>query len=217
MTAPHETDRFRNAATYTVAVTFTVAGGSRSRTAHRRAGKAAERITAAAARLADVVDARAVVGLAGQEGELLAPQVVRFASANTGHGTYGEPDKLSRYLDPEHERALASLEEANAQHRRHRQADRDRRLAVGCRNAGRQPWDPAASCECVYCEPDRHLDTLTGLASGLQFWSPRCVCGQVVPSPGARCSRHRDTEIVVLDDDAEVLRRISDHLREAQP
>lgn len=80
MTAPHETDRFRNAATYTIAVTFTVAGGARSRTAHRRAEKAAERITVAAARLADVVDARAVVGLAGQDGELLAPQVVRFAA-----------------------------------------------------------------------------------------------------------------------------------------
>ncbi len=217
MTAPHETDRFRNAATYTVAVTFTVAGGARSRTAHRRAEKTAERITAAAARLADVVDVQAAVGLTGSDGELLAPKVVRFTGANTGHGTYGEPDKLSRYLDPDHERALASLEEANARHRRHRQADRDRRLAVGCRNAWRQPWDPGLSCECVYCEPDRHLDTLTGLASGLQFWSPRCLCGQVVPSLGARCSRHRTVEIVVLDDDADALRRISDHLREAQP
>lgn len=118
------------------------------------------------------------MGPAGQDGELLAPQVVRFANANTGQGTYGEPDKLSRYLDPQHERALASLEEANARHRRHRQDDRDRRLAVGCRNAWQQSWDPATPCECVSCEPDRHLDTLTALASGLQFWSPRCVCGR---------------------------------------
>jgi hypothetical protein len=217
MTAPHQTDRFRNSATYTVAVTFTVAGGARTGTAHRRAEKAAERISAAAARLVDVVDVRAVVGLAGQDGELLAPRVVRFPGANTGHGTYDEPDKLSRYLDPDHERALASLEEANARDHRRRQADRDRRVAVNCRNAWRQSWDPAMSCECVYCEPDRHLDTLTGLTSGLQFWSPRCICGHVVPTAGCRCQRHRTTEIVVLDDDPDALRRISEHLREAQP
>ena len=33
---PHEADRFRNAATFTVAITFIIAGGARADTARRR-------------------------------------------------------------------------------------------------------------------------------------------------------------------------------------
>ena len=118
MTQAHEHDRFRNAAVHTIAVTYTVAGGARPATARRRAEKVADRIASAAARLRDVVDVRAVAGLAGSDGEILNPIRVRFAAANSGSGTYSGPDKLDRYLDPDHERALDSLNAANAAWRR---------------------------------------------------------------------------------------------------
>lgn len=216
MTAPHETDRFRHAATYTVAVTFTVAGGARAGTAHRRAQRAAERIAGAAVRLSDVVEATATVGLALGDGQVVSPVAVRLPGANTGPALYGDPDKLARYLDPDHERALASLAEANARYRARRDADRARRRAVSCPNAhqllGREP----AYCPCVYCQPDRHLDTLTGLSSSLQFDIPLCLCGQPVHAPGLRCLRHRDLDVVVLDDDPDALTQIRQHLREAE-
>lgn len=124
MTQAHEHNRFRNAAVHTIAVTYTVAGGARPATARRRAEKVADRIASAAARLRDVVDVRAVAGPAGSNGEIGSPSRVRFTAANSGSGTYSEPDKLDRYLDPDHERALASLDAANAAWRR-RQEQRD--------------------------------------------------------------------------------------------
>lgn len=198
MTDRHETDRFRHAATYTVAVTFTVAGGARPGTAHRRAQRAAERIAGAAARLSDVVEATTTVGLTLGDGEVVSPRAVRFPGANTGPGLRAEPDKLARY-------------------RARRDADRERRRAVSCPNAHEFLSRGPACCPCVYCEPSRHLDTLTGLTSGLQFDIPLCLCGQPVHAPAQRCLRHRDLEVVVLDDDPDVLTQIQQHLSEAQP
>ncbi len=212
MTAPHETDRFRNAATYTVAVTYTVAGGARRETAHRRARVVAERIASAAARLSDVVDASAVAGVPGPDGTLVARRAVYFANANTGRPDRGG-DKLNRYVDPDHERGLASLADANRQTRDHRDADQVRRQAVACLNTWRTPGRPSAACTCVYCQPGRHLELLTD-PSARAVWTPRCICGRPVSDPGDRCTRHTDTEIVVLDDDPDDLTTVSNKVRE---
>jgi hypothetical protein len=95
---------------------------------------ATERLANAAPRAADVVEVSAVAGFAGGDGTLLAPRRVHFSAADTRHVTYGDPDKLDRYLDPEHERALASLLAANEAYRARQRADRERRQAVGCTN-----------------------------------------------------------------------------------
>lgn len=201
MTQAHEHDRFRNAAVYTVAVTYTVAGSARPTTARRRAEKVADRIASAAARLRDVVDVRAVAGPAGSDGEILAPTRVRFTAANSGSGTYGEPDKLDRYLDPDHERALASLASANDEWRRRRDQDRDRRRVVGCQNTYRSANEVRRDCPCIYCAPQAHLEAHRQGPAALYPYSPRCVCGMTMPSAGMRCRQHRATEIVVLDDE----------------
>lgn len=204
MAEAHEHPRFTHAATYAVVVTYTVAGGARPTTAHRRAGRVAERLANAAARAADVIDASAVVGPVATDGEIIAPAKVHFAGANTGRATYGQPDKLSRYLDPDHERARASLAEANARHRAHREADRDRRRAVGCRNTERLWSTGRWVCGCVYCEPTFHLAVATQ-SDGARVEPPRCLCGQPVDQPDGRCRDHPDVELTVLDDDPQPL------------
>lgn len=216
MTAPHETDRFRHAATYTVTLMVTVAGGVRPATAHRRAEKVAGQIASAAARLADVVDVHARAGLTGTHGQVLAPRPVRFAAANSGHGTRVDPDRLDRYLDPDHERALTSLAHAEARHREHERADLRRRRAVGCANAGRLGLVALADCPCVYCVPQCHLDALPPGDGVGPTLAPRCICGVRTDTPGRRCTTHQRTPIVVLDEDAETLTLLADGL-EAHP
>jgi len=130
---PHETPAFQNAAEYVVAITFTVAGGARARTADGRAEGVAERLANAAARAAGVVKVAAVTGPASGDGTMLVPRRVHFSAANTGHANTGDPHKLDRYLDPEHERALASLKAANAAYRARQEADRARRLESAAR------------------------------------------------------------------------------------
>ena len=209
MTKAHEHDRFRNAAVHTVAVTYTVAGGARPATARRRAEKVADRIASAAARLRDVVEAHAVAGPAGSDGEILVPTRVRFRAANSGSGTYSEPGRLDRYLDPDHERALASLDAANTAWRRRQDQDRDRRRAVGCENTHGTTDNLRRYCVCVYCEPQRHLDAHPDTATALHTFPPRCICGTAVPSPGMRCRQHRSTAIVVLNDDTGPLKELA--------
>jgi hypothetical protein len=126
------------------------------------------------------VDVRAVAS-ASHDGELLTPERVCFDSANSGHGTNAAPGKLDRYLDPDHERAPASLADANAAARAHRQADLDRRQAIGCSNpAGLGPG--LARCRCAYCRPEEHLEVL---AEAHKAWSDggRCFCGPSLPRP----------------------------------
>ncbi|MBY5161484.1 hypothetical protein [Salsipaludibacter albus] len=216
MTAPHETDEFRNAATYTVAVTYTVAGGTRVETAHRRARRVAERVAAATARLGVVVEASAVAGTPGTHGELVAQQRVAFAGANTGTAPAGKPNLLSSYIDPEHERTLVSLAEANRRARERREADAARRRAVGCPNAYRTRLVDDVACKCVYCQPGRHLDLLTD-PTATQVWTPRCICSQHVEEPGQRCTTHINTEIVVLDDDPPELQHLEELHSEVTP
>lgn len=216
MAEAHEHPRFTHAATYAVVVTYTVAGGARPGTAHRRAGRVAERLANAAARSADVVDVRAVSGPVGVDGEIVAPSTVRFAGANTGRGTYAQPDKLARYLDPDHERARASLAEADARHRARRQADRDRRRRVGCRNAERL-WSAGRwVCGCVYCEPAFHLAVATQPAGG---WvePPRCLCGQSVAEPEGSCRDHPAVVLTVLADDPTPLQDLARDLEADEP
>ncbi len=209
MTGPHETPEFQNSVEYTVEVTFRVEGGTRWQTAHRRAERIAERLANNATRAAHVVEVHAVGGLC-DGGEPITRDRVRFSEANTGRGTYGDPSKLDRWIDPEFERALDSLARVNAEARARRAGDRDRRRALGFANTYRRDYEAPRHCLCVYCEPHRHLDTLTGLASGLQFLTARCLCGQPVATPHQRCLGHRDVEVVVLDGDSEALQRVAD-------
>jgi hypothetical protein len=208
--APHETPQFQNAARYVVSVTFTVAGGARRETAERRAEKVAERLASAAARAAGVVEVTAVAGSAGSDGTIVVPRRVHFAAANTGAGTYADPQTLDRYLDPEFERALASLKAANEAFRARQQADRQRRLAVGCTNAyGASLFRERQRCECVYCQPDDYLVAHELAGRGSHWFGPlRCLCGTPTPT-GGRCMHHRDATLVLLDGDPVSLQQLA--------
>jgi hypothetical protein len=197
MTAPHETPQFRNSATYTITLTYTVPGGSRVETAQRRAKRVAEQIANAASRLRTVVDVRAVAGPAGANGELLWPTPVRFSAANTGESRLDDADKLPRYLDPDYERALNSLADAHTRARVRRDADRDRRRAIGCANAFRGITTADRFCECVYCQPAAHHEVVLALVNEAGW----CLCGRVVTTAYQRCPDHRGAQLVVLDGD----------------
>ncbi len=209
MTGPHETPEFQNSVEYTVEVTFRVEGGARWQTAHRRAQRIAERLTNYATRASNVVEVHAVGG-PSEGGQPITRNRVQFSEANTGRGTYGDPSKLDRWIDPDFERALDSLARANAEASARRAADRDRRQALGCANTYRHDYEAHRDCACVYCEPHRHLDCLTELASGLQFLANRCLCGQPVASIHQRCLRHRGVDVVVLEGDTDALERIAE-------
>ncbi|MBW3579261.1 MAG: hypothetical protein KY462_16310 [Actinobacteria bacterium] len=211
MTAPHETPEFQHSVEYTVELTFRVEGSARWQTAYRRAERIAERLANYATRAAHVVEVHATGG-PSTEGEIVTRDRVRFSEANTGRGIYGDTSKLDRWIDPEFERALDSLARANAEARARRNADRERRQAVSCPNTYRMDHEAPRDCACVYCAPGRHLDSHTGLASGVQFLTPRCLCGAPTAGWHQRCSRHRDLELVVLDGDPPDLARFADLL-----
>ena len=216
MVEPHQDPRFYNAVEYTVAVTFTVRGGKRHGTADRQARKIAERLANNAARMVGVVEVRATAG-PSREGIITSARQVRFDVANTGHATYGEPGKLDRFLDPDHELALRSLDVANAAAQEHRRADHKRRLAAGCRNTS-QYASTRIICSCVYCEPDRHFDAVAAVRHGgpSPFIGYRCLCGQPVATLNERCALHRDTAITVLNNDPPTLQLLTDAQRETQ-
>lgn len=211
---PHETPQFQNAVEYIVAITFTVAGGARQRTADRRAERVAERLANAAARAANVVEVAAVTGPSSSDGTMLVPRRVHFAAANTGHATHAELQKLDCYLDPEHERALRSLRAANEAYRARQDADRKRRQAVGCANAYRVglPGD-RRSCACAYCRPDDHLVARELAENDSHWFTPlACVCGTPTPT-GGRCMHHRSVELVVIEGDPQALRQLPEASR----
>lgn len=208
MTAAYERPEFRNAVSWTVSIQFVVAGGARPDTARGRAQKVAARLASAAARLAGVVEVRAVAGetSAAEDFKPVWPRGVAFDAANTGEGTYDRPDLRNHYLDPDRERALTSLAEANAVYSARRRADESRRRAVGCANAYETLLSGRRLCECVYCAPATFLAGLTQPypdASPHPINRPRCVCGDhpTVYSAEQRCARHRSTRIAVLEGD----------------
>jgi len=206
----HDSPRFRNAVEYTIAITVTLAGGARYGTADRRADRLAERLANTAARCGDAVQVTAVAG-PSHDGKLTRPQPVRFAAANSGRGTYAEPAKLDRYLDPDHELALRSLAAAEEAFTAHLTADRARRRAVGCRNTGCCLTPPERACECVYCLPEEHFAGLRGRRRRPDpLATARCVCGAAVGTAGQRCPHHRAVAVVVLDGDAPALRLLAD-------
>lgn len=116
-----------------------------------------------------------------------------------------------RYLDPDHERALASAAQVRAARQALEQADRGRRRALACRNTyrtGLRPHrEPVTGCECVYCDPEEHYRPvrLSADRGHNPFVVYRCLCGGPVPAAGQRCGRHRDTAVVVLDGDGSAL------------
>jgi hypothetical protein len=210
---PHEHPAFYNAVTYTVAITFTVEGGVRHGTADRRANRVAEKLANTAARTVRVAEVSAVAG-PSRDGQLTTVERVRFAAANTGQGTYTEPDKLDRYLDPDHERALQSLAADHAAAKQRRGLDQERRQAVRCNNTYAVHTLGPRECACVYCDPEDHYLTVQYADhSEGPFRSARCLCGTPVPAAGQRCLSHRDTAIVVLDGDPPALHVLADQHR----
>jgi hypothetical protein len=205
--SPHAAREFTNAVEYTIQLTLVVAGGARWRTAHARARRIAERLANTAARAKGVVDVRAVAG-ESHDGQLLTPERVCFEAANSGHGTGAEPSKLDRYLDPDHERALASLADANAAVRARRQADFDRRCAIGCSNPAGLGPGLARPCCCAYCRPQEHLEVRPeahepGAEGG------RCLCGRPSTPAALGCRSHRGQQLVVLEGDPPELARLA--------
>jgi hypothetical protein len=196
--------------TYAVTVTYTVAGGARHGTASRRAERIAARVTNAAARAQGVVEVTAQAGHS-VDGRIISPRRVRFTAANSGHGTYSEAAPLDRYLDPDHELALRSLAQANAAYRAHQDADRQRRITVGCRNTY-TALGTTRACACVYCDPETHYAAVRAYRrSGHDpFIDYRCVCGIPIAAPQRHCIRHRDVTLVVLPDDPAALRLLAD-------
>jgi hypothetical protein len=199
MGEPHRDPRFTNSATYRIEVTVTVAGGARPATAHRRAARVAERLANAAARAADVVDATVALGPMSAHGGPAWTDPVSFVAANTGPASDGQPPMLARYLDPDHERAIHALTEANTAYRRRCDTDRQRRLEVGCANPNRALGHVAwRVCRCVYCDPHRHLELAVHPADGPPVL---CRCGT-----GAEgCRAHLDAQLEVVDTDDQVL------------
>jgi hypothetical protein len=210
----HETREFTNAVEYTIQLTFVVAGGARWRTAHARARRIAERLANTAARAKGVVDVRAVAG-ASHDGQLLAPERVCFDTANSGHCTGADPVKLDRYLDPDHERALASLADANAAARARRQADFDRRQAIGCSNPAGLGPGIARPCRCAYCRPQEHLVR----AETRETWADggSCLCGRPSAPPAFGCRPHRGQQLVVLDGDPPEYARLAAAIARSTP
>ena len=210
----HEQPAFANAATYTVAVTYTVAGGARPATAKRHARKLAARLADVAARAARAVEVTAMAG-PSRDGQLTWAQPVRFDAANTDPTSHTHSERLPRYLDPDHEWALASLADANAAARTRRDADQQRRATVGCRNIHPSGLEPGPRpCRCVYCQPDAHLTARRAPTPPGPFDALRCLCGAGVAAAGQRCRSHTDTAVVVLDGDPPALRLLADDLEE---
>ena len=205
---PYETPEFHNSVEYTIAVTFVVAGGARWGTAYRRARRIVERLANTAARAKGVVDVKAIAG-ASQKGEMTAPERVCFEAANAGRATNADPTKLDRYLDPDHQLALAALAQDNAAARARIRADQQRRAAVGCTNPWQNPAAELRSCACVYCQPAVHLDDLDPHWRTDDAVPPRCACGRQYSAPRGACAGHREHRLVLLDRDPAELERLA--------
>ena len=179
-------ERFRNTATLTVAITFTVAGGARVDTARRRGERLAARLADAATRAADTVEvsARLHKGVPVELNHV--GRAVLFGSANTGLD--GSRTAGNRWIDPEHETAQQSLAAANATARAVREADLERRREVGCRNPSR--LYPDWSCRCVYCRPLDHMETAMVSVPRGEPPAPLCPCGNAAERHG-RCPAPR--------------------------
>jgi hypothetical protein len=189
----HEDDRFRNAATVTVAITFIVAGAARIGTARHRARRIAARLADTTVRGADVVQVHAVIGRSDSASSL----PLSFASTNTALDPAGTTGR--RWIDPDHERAVRSLAAADAVGRIRATAEANRRLAVGCGNRTVLSRNP--SCPCVYCRPAEHLHARTD--DPIAHETPSmCLCGR--PATDHRYL-HDDVRIVVLATDADEL------------
>lgn len=213
MGAPHDDPAFANALDYTIAVTVRIRGGVRHGTADRRARAVAERLANAAARAKHVVEATATIGEVFA-GTVHAPGRVHFAAANSGQADSRDPAKLDHYLDPEHERAVRSLNAHNARYRARQESDRRRRAAVGC--VKRFLLTDLGPCHCIYCDPDDHYVARQLFANSdpTACGPPPCVCGQATAA-GGRCAAHRDVEVVALDGDPEALQVLADtHLQD---
>ena len=168
MSRPYESDAFQNSATFTVAITYTVAGGARWETARRRARKVAEKLCDAATRMAGVVEVTARVGERSQV-PFDWSEPVWFRTANSGRAALSDPNRLERWVDPERELARQALAADRAAADRRREDDRRRRRAVGCPNAlPSLLLEPTRrECSCVYCDPQLHLMLLSRIQRGM--------------------------------------------------
>ena len=201
---PHEADQFRNAATLTVAITFTVAGGARVDTARRRGERLAARLADSATRVADTVEVSACTHRGGvQLGD--GHHALLFPAANTELNVGGATGR--RWIDPEHELGQRSLAAADATARAAHEADLERRRDVGCRNGSRLL--PDWSCRCVYCRPVDHPEAATIHLQDMDAPTPLCPCGRLTRRAGP-CRDHEHVQVVVLDHDPPELLRVVD-------
>lgn len=110
---PHERPEFTEAATYTIAITITVEGGRALGTADRRAMRVAERLANTAVRTPGVVEVAATAG-PSHDGVMTLPARIHFSEANAGRRPPDGPEYLDRFVDPDHEVALRSRNQAEA-------------------------------------------------------------------------------------------------------
>lgn len=213
--SPHETREFTKSVEYTIQLTIVVAGGARWRTAHARARRIAERLANTTARVKGVVDVRAVAG-ASHDGQLLTPERVCFDATPTP-GTAPAPTRpSSTATSTRTTSALASIAEANAAARARRQADFDRRQAIGCSNPAGLGAGTARPCRCAYCRPQEHLEVR---AETPVSWADGgcCLCGRPSAPPAFGCRPHRGQQLVVLDSDPPELARLAAVIARSTP
>ncbi len=202
MTGAHETPGFQHSEEYTLTLTFVVEGGARIDTARHRAERIAGQVASAAARLGGVVEVTARGG-GSSNGRVYWEHPVAFAKANTRGGGSG----LTRYIDPERERAFHDLAHANRASEDRSRGDRARRESLGCSNA--HPFDRTHVCGCCYCRPRLHRELADCRREpGADPAADRlCPCG-ADPGPAAdRCTRHTRTQLVPLPSDPPDLRQ----------
>lgn len=205
MSEPYERPEFQNAVEYTVSITYRVAGGAQHGTADRRAERVAERLANAAARAKHVVEVSALAG-ESRKGEMQRWAPVAFDTANSDPSRLPGTDKLTRYVDPEHDRARLLLHEHNRSVHERQEADRRRRAAVGCRARYRARFEPRPQwCPCAYCAPVEHLAAVRDdLRDDGTDGERLCVCGESIRA-GRRCTHHLDVRLVVLHGDEAAL------------
>jgi hypothetical protein len=113
--------------------------------------------------------------------------------------------------------ALASLADANAAARARRQADFDRRQAIGCSNPAGLGPGLARPCRCAYCRPQEHLELRAETPDAWAEDGGRCLCGRASAPPAFGCRPHRGQQLVVLDGDPPELARLAAVLARSTP
>lgn len=141
---------------------------------------------------------------------------LQFEAANAGCGSYAQPDVLDRYVDPDWQRNLDAVRDAEQRLRDLSAADRRRRMELGCRNAGRTASEPVRFCGCCYCDPVDQL-AAARLAVIDDSLKDACPCGAHLRGATCQDSSIHHRTVAVLDRDPAALRQLAAYYREHQP